>query len=432
MMNDGSMIPAPSRVTEIARLELARLSATAPLEQAFRLACELAADALKIERVSVWLFVDHRSALRCVNLYERSKNEHSSGAVLRVDDCPRYFASLKLRKAAPAEMAITDAWTAELAELYLAPLGIASMLDAGIFVDGELVGVVCHEHVGQPIEWTTEARDFAASVADLLALRIQSAEMHDVRANFLTDQDRLFAREKIAALEQFAAGVAHDLRNLLSVFLSHGELLSERTDLPPEARTLAEQIVTHAKRGAALTQELIDFARPSPGPLSVFDVATLTNELVPQLRSQLGAKHQLNVRCEERAGFSLLHRTQFARVLHNLVANARDSMPRGGVIDLEIAPVTLRDTARAKSYVQIDVRDHGAGIDETTQARIFDPFFTTKPAGTGLGLSIVRQLIERVGGFTRVESRVGQGTTIRLFLPRIGAGGAATTGQQVA
>lgn len=240
-MVTSSPVPEPSRPTEVARLELARFAPDAPLDRVFARACELSAAALGVERVGIWLFIDDRAVLRCANLFERSRGEHSAGAVLRVADFPTYFASLNIRKAVPAEIAITATWTAELAATYLRPLGISSMLDAGIFVDGILVGVVCHENVGPPREWTTEDRDFAGSVADLLALRIQSAEVRELRAAFLTQQDRLAAQDKADALAQLAAGVAHDFKNLLTVLLGHGEMLSVRRDVPADAREQARR-----------------------------------------------------------------------------------------------------------------------------------------------------------------------------------------------
>src|SRR4051812_11684497 len=126
-MTTEPLLPEPTRPAEIARLELAQLAPSEPLDVAFRFACELSAAALDVERVGVWLFIDGGAALRCANLYERSKREHSSGTLLRVADFPTYFESLAIRKAVPAEVAGTEPWTAELADRYLRPLCIASM-----------------------------------------------------------------------------------------------------------------------------------------------------------------------------------------------------------------------------------------------------------------------------------------------------------------
>src|SRR5262245_54517270 len=179
---------------------LSQLPLDASLDLVFRQVCELSANTLTVERVGVWLFIDNRTVLRCANLYERSTGEHSSGTLLRVADFPTYFASLTIFKAVPAEVAATDAWTADLAASYLGPLGITSMLDVGLFASERLVGVLCHEHVGQSRVWTDEARQVAVMVADFLSARIQAAEVRELRATFMTQRDRLATIEKNAAL----------------------------------------------------------------------------------------------------------------------------------------------------------------------------------------------------------------------------------------
>src|SRR5439155_13133332 len=115
-----------------------------PLPEVFRRVCEAAADALRVERVGVWLLVNHDKALRCVNLFERSKRQHSKGATLQVADFPRYFQTVAGLPALPTACAREDPRTAELRAAYLEPLGISSMLDAPLVRDGRMIGVVCH------------------------------------------------------------------------------------------------------------------------------------------------------------------------------------------------------------------------------------------------------------------------------------------------
>jgi len=417
----STSIPEPSRSTEVARLELVQFAKDAPLDKVFHRACELSAEALHVERVSVWLFLDDHSVLRCSNLYERSRNEHSRGAVLHAADFPRYFDALKIRKALPAEVAATEPWAAELAATYLLPLGITSILNAGIFSDGALIGVVCHEHVGPPREWTTEARDFAGSVADLLAGRIQSAEVRELRAAFLMQQRRLADQDKIAALSRLASGVAHDFRNLLTVFLCTGESLCQRSDLPPSVRADARTIVAAAERGMALATDLAEFARPGERPPTVMDLADATAELLPMLRKIVGARHTLEMSRAVAIGNVLFDKTQYTRLLLNLVVNAREAMPKGGVIGIRLTSVKLsKNRSYSGPFVLLEVTDRGCGMDEATRQRVFEPFFTTKAKGTGLGLAIVKQIVERAGGRIRIESEPEQGTTFRVLIPRIG------------
>lgn len=419
-------IPHATRTFEVARLAISHLGAETPLDEVFRKACELAAEALHIERVGVWLLIDEQKALRCTNLYERSKQEHSSGALLHVADFPKYFQSLQLRKAIPAEIAGTEPWTAELADAYLRPLGIGSMLDAGLFLNGELVGVVCHEQVGTPREWTTEARDFAGSVADLLALRMQSAEVRELRAAFLKQRERTAQQDKAASLEQLAAGVAHDFKNLLMVVVAYAEMLAERSDIPIDAQQQCKEIFLSAQRGITLAKDLLDFARPSDRPPRVLDLASVLNEFLPMLQATIGPTHQLAYSCPEQLPNIMMDKIQLMRLLMNLVVNASEAMPNGGPIAVRLQAVRLTgDPSYTGRYVLLEVADQGTGMDAQTQAHLFDPYYTTKADGNGLGLATVRQIVERVGGIIRVESVPQQGTTFRIFFPSIGA----TTGE---
>ena len=419
---------APRRATELARLELARLAADVPLAEAFAKACEVAAATLGVERVGVWLFVDDGAALRCAALFERTSREHSDGTILHVADFPSYFAAMNVRKAVPAEYAATDPRTAELAAAYLNPLGITSVLDAGIFKDAELVGVVCHEHVGPPREWSTEERDFAGSVADLLAVRIQAAEVGELRAAFRRQEDRLADCQKAVAVEQVAAGLAHDFRNLLMVISGNGTLLADTPGLPADAREQARAVVDAAERGGILVRELMDFARPSAGPPAVLNLADATTDFLPVLRAAVGGRHQVRFARPAAVGHVLVGKSQFTRIVLNLVINARDATGDAAApIDIRVCAVRLKDDANSSgNYVMLEVADRGSGMDDATRRRAFDPFFTTKSTGTGLGLAVVRRLADRAGGFVRLESAPGSGTTVRVLFPRVGASSGAT------
>ena len=416
-------IPNPSRPTEVARLELAKFAPDAPLEEVFARTCELSANALNTERVGVWLFIDDDTVLRCADLFERSKGTHSAGTLLHVADFPVYFESLILRKAVPTEVAASASWAQELSG-YLTPLGITSMLDAGIFVDGKLVGVVCHEHVGPPREWTTEDRDYAGSVADLIALRIQSAEVRELRSAFLTQQARMATQEKATALAQLAAGVAHDFRNLLTVILGQAELLERQKGVSEGVRERARVIVEATERGTELVQDLMGLARPTARPPAVIDLGEAAREFLPVLRSAVGPTQDLRYSQPTPVGLVLIDQSQFTRLLLNLVMNAAQATPAGGVIEVTLRPVNLTGhSAFSGPFVLLEVRDYGLGMDEATRRRVFEPYFTTKPTGSGLGMAVVRQVIDRAGGLAQVESAPDRGTSVRVFFPRVGTSG---------
>ncbi|CAN5627375.1 hypothetical protein BH11PLA2_BH11PLA2_49990 [soil metagenome] len=411
------------RDADAVRLELSQLPADTPLSVVFARTCVLSAQVLQISRVGIWLFVEHNTALRCVNLYELGKDEHSAGALLHVADYPNYFQAPEVRRSVPAEVAVADPRTAELADSYMRPLGITSMLDAGLFVDGALVGVICHEHIGLPLKFSTEARDFASSMADLVALRIQTAKLNELKSAFRTQQHRLLAGEKAEALSQMAAGVAHDFSNLLTIVGGHAELLDSLERMPSEAKALLKPILEASQRGRALVRELIAFARPEKGEApTVVDLVPALQDFLPMIRSALGHTHRIEyVRGTSRA-LVLMNKTQFCRIAFNLAINARDAMPDGGTITLRMASVQLKDKHEQRHhYVLLEVSDTGTGMDPQTLKRIGEPYFTTKPTGTGLGVAIVRKNVDRAGGILRIESTPGEGSTFRVFLPRVGS-----------
>lgn len=406
------------RPMDDARLRIARLSPVKlELSEVFRQLCEIAADTLAVERAGIWLFVHHRTAIRCVCLFERTKRLISEGATLRVADFPNYFASLKVRKTVPAESAAHDPRTNELQAPYLAPLGITSLLDAPILIDGEMQGVVCHEHVGPVREWATEERDFAGSVADLVALKIKRAEIEKLRRivrDLDTDRAAQRERESIASL---AAGVAHDFRNLLVVINGFAEEITFDATAGSKTDQHAREIMATVERGTALTGELLAIARDQGGQPQVLDPCDHVTAFLPALQKAVGGRHTIDFKREPGIGRVFIEPSQLERIVMNLVLNARDAMTAGGTIT-----VSLTDgQPPGNGHIMLAVSDTGGGIDPAFQERIFDPFFTTKPRdrGTGLGLTIVRQAVDRAGGDLRVENRPGQGATFRVQLPRV-------------
>ncbi|MCX7664034.1 MAG: GAF domain-containing protein [Gemmataceae bacterium] len=169
----ASSLPEPQRQADLARLSLTKLNVEEKISliEFFQKTSVVCADFLNVERVGIWLLVNEGKALRCVELFEKSKRNHIVGPTLIVSDYPSYFSSISQRKTLPIESVETDPRTQELLEGYLRPLKISSMLDGPIFINGELVGIICHEHTGPVREWSTEERDFVGSIADIIALK---------------------------------------------------------------------------------------------------------------------------------------------------------------------------------------------------------------------------------------------------------------------
>ncbi|HUR55600.1 MAG TPA: ATP-binding protein [Gemmataceae bacterium] len=414
----------PLRPFESARLTIARLSVhdDQPLPGVFRRVCEIAADTLDVERVGIWLMTNDGKALRCANLYQRSRGGHSEGVTFQIADFPEYFRSVGGRRALATEMVQSDPRTAELRDAYLVPLGITSLLNAPLLRNGEMVGMVCHEHVGPPREWTTEDRDFAMSVADLVAAKIKAAELNLARTALRHQAEHLAEADRLETVGRLAAGVAHDFKNLLTVVMGNAGLIARKPGLPADVVHKARQIIDAAERGSSLVRELLDFGREPSGAPRVLSVPDVAGAFVPMLQAAVGPDCPLAFTRDGAAGKVLIDRANLERVLLNLVLNARDATPVGGPIRVHVTTeVTAEDEEPPGMFVRIDVTDSGTGISDADRAHIFDPFFTTKPPGkgNGLGLAVVRRVVERTGGFVRVESTPGRGTTFRLFLPRV-------------
>ena len=245
--------------------------------------------------------------------------------------------------------------------------------------------------------------------------------------------ERVLAEEQIQqtlrlqSVGQLAGGMAHEVNNMMSVVMGYGELLLQRLGPDDPMRQDVQEMVKAGGRSAAITRQLLAFSRQQVLRPSVVDVAAVVAELTPMLQRVLGSDRRLEVVPVTREGRAVVDRTQLEQVLVNLVANARDATAGNGVVvievrDLELGPGDL-DAAEGPPgrWVRLCVRDDGAGMAPEVLARVFEPFFTTKPAdrGTGLGLSMVHGVVRQSGGFIRVTSAPGEGTTIAIHLPQV-------------
>ena len=410
---------------ESARLRLARLRVHggSTLRQVFNEATMLAARTLDCARVGIWLFVEDHAAIRCFELYDRTLDEHVEGASIRRSDFPRYFRALEERRVIVADNARTHPATRELAESYLVPLGITSMLDAPIYREGAVTGVVCHEHVGAPRKWVQEDIDFVCSVAESIALQFEGAARLDAEAALHASEAYVAEVQTMEALGRLCAGVSHDFRNLLTVVLGHAGLVEQDPTASPSVRAEAERIRLAADRGVQLTRELSSFGRSEGNsPPQVVRVRDVVAEFTEILQGAAGRRHRVEVNAGPGESQVLVNPRQFERVLLNLVVNAREALPDGGTIELRVRDKMVMDGDHHPGhYVVVDVIDEGVGMDETTRARLFEPFFTTRPEGqgTGLGLSIAYRIVDQAGGFIHVDSAPGRGTTMSVYLPRV-------------
>jgi len=245
------------------------------------------------------------------------------------------------------------------------------------------------------------------------------------------DIDQLNARlrqsQRLEAVGQLTGGVAHDFNNLLTVVLGNAELLAEQCEANPQQRMLAEMIGAAAQRGADLTQRLLAFARKQALDPKAVDLNQLVAGIDPMLRRTLGEHIEIELIRGAGLWLALVDQGQLENALLNLCVNARDAMPTGGRLTLETANARLdADYAERNidvlpgQYVMLAVSDTGGGIAPGNLQRVFEPFFTTKEKGkgTGLGLAMVYGFIKQSFGHVSIYSEAGQGTTVKLYLPR--------------
>ena len=244
-------------------------------------------------------------------------------------------------------------------------------------------------------------------------------------------EGQLLQAQKMEAIGQLAGGIAHDFNNLLTAIRGYAEL--PRRNLPSddeENRADIDQVVSAADRAAALTRQLLAFSRRQVLQPKVLDPAEVVEGIAPMLRRLLGEHIELTTHTAPDLGWVRVDPSQLEQVIVNLAVNARDAMPDGGKLTMELSNVELDRTyvaAHAEAtpgpYVLLAVSDTGSGIPTAAKDHIFEPFFTTKEVGqgTGMGLATVYGIVKQSGGSIYVYSEPGAGTTFRIYLPRVTA-----------
>ena len=241
-------------------------------------------------------------------------------------------------------------------------------------------------------------------------------------------EEQLRQAQKMEAVGRLSGGIAHDFNNLLGVIIGYSEDIELRVAPGDPLRKNAEEIRKAGERAAALTQQLLAFSRQQVLQPNILALNHLVSDMGKMLQRLIGAHIELSANLDPKLGSIKADQSQIEQVLVNLVVNARDAMPEGGVLLIETSSVYL-DEAQARSlpflrpgrHALLTVTDTGVGMDEETQRHIFEPFFTTKERGkgTGLGLATVYGVVKQSGGVVGVNSQPGQGSTFKIYLPQV-------------
>jgi PAS domain S-box-containing protein len=280
-----------------------------------------------------------------------------------------------------------------------------------------------HRKDGKIITVEVSGRPVTDSRGDLLYLE---AIVEDV-SHSRSVEHRLRHVQKMEAIGRLAGGIAHDFNNVLGVITGYSEMLLDKLSSDPNLSPLITHVLKATDRGASLTRRLLAFSRQQVLEPRVINIQEHIKGIEDLLRRVLGEDIHLTVSVSTHQAICLrADPTQLEQVIMNLVVNARDAMPSGGSLGIEMSEARLdadyckhNPDARPGSYVVIAVTDTGCGMSSDVLSRIFEPFFTTKESGkgTGLGLATVYGVVKQSGGHITVYSEVNQGTTFKIYLP---------------
>jgi PAS domain S-box-containing protein len=267
--------------------------------------------------------------------------------------------------------------------------------------------------------WKSEEGHFQAIVRDIT----ERKKAEDVREKL---QEQLIQAQKMESVGRLAGGVAHDFNNILAAMMMNIGLAETFPNLDLRIKQTLKEIQSDAIRAANLTRQLLMFSRRSVLNMKLLDLNDVTAGMLTMLGRLLG--ENISLRFERNNSLPTIHADagMIEQVLMNLAVNARDAMPKGGLItiridDVDIGQEQIKSIPEVKPgrFVCLSVSDTGCGMDENTRAHIFEPFFTTKESGkgTGLGLSTVYGIAAQHHGWVEVASEIGNGTIFRVFLP---------------
>ncbi|MEA2863085.1 MAG: hypothetical protein QOC84_1041 [Bradyrhizobium sp.] len=245
-------------------------------------------------------------------------------------------------------------------------------------------------------------------------------ERREAQQNMEKMQQQLAQSQKLDALGQLTGGVAHDFNNLLMVITGSVNALKKAAEGNPKALRAVQAIESATQRGAALTGQLLTFARRQNVHPQTVEIRERIWSMREILDTGLGSAVELEIEADDGVWPVTVDSAELETALVNLVINARDAMPQGGMVTVQAGNVFIDDGVRKGDYVAITVKDTGTGIPRDILEKVFDPFFTTKPVGkgTGLGLSQVHGFAHQAGGTVAVESELGKGTAFTIYLPR--------------
>ena len=364
---------------------------------ALRPLVEAAVQALHIGRASVWQFTENPKRIRCLAMYDGITNQHSSGLEVPANLCPVYCASLANHRIMPVANALEDVRSRELGDIYLRGEGIGALLDAPIYLDGAVVGIFCCAHVGGPRTWTENEQHIAASFGDYSQLVLLTHQRHAAEEVMTAQRTRLAQALKMETIGLLAGRITNDFTDILTSISSRAQsLIARENKNNPDLTHDFHQIVALCQRGVSRVGQLAAFARPAMAtlsPVNLNDVAREVSALI-QCMGRPGIRIIQNARAKPDTVMGDVIEIQ--RAIFNAATNSIDAMQDSGTVELA--------TTNTMKEVELVIRDTAK-----THAHI-----------SGVGIGLLEACCKQHGGKIAIDSKKGDGNTIRLTFPIAG------------
>lgn len=406
---------------ELARVKMLRLRAQAEEHFDVVLECALGicSTTLDVSRVGLWFFEEGSSRIVLRSIVDRDDCAARGGAAITVREIASYERELQAHRYVAVADVRRDPLLSDVYSSYYAPLGVASTLDAPIYRDGAIVGVVCVENRNTVREWKRDEAEFVMAVADILSQLLLASSLREAEEELRDLESKLTEARFAESLVRVARGISHDINGLLTVILTNVTLLERSGDDASVRARCASEIREVARGGSRLAKTLMTYGTPNQGTLRKLgiDDALAASKGVWASVARARRLEFIPAATDARA---FVDPAFLDQILLNLVTNAVEATSDGGKITVRTQRVEPR-RFDARGEILIEVSDDGKGMDEMTRVRCLEPFYSTKgEPQRGLGLSTVSGLVRSAGGKLEVESKLGEGTTFRVRLPLVG------------
>jgi signal transduction histidine kinase/PAS domain-containing protein len=389
------------------------------LDALWRLITEQDAEVLNVAKVGIWFYNPERTEIICHDIFIKDENTHQKGMSLKAHDYPQYFKAMENSRVLAANNAVGDLRTCEFAEAYLKPNNITSMMDIPIRLHGRIIGIICHEHTGPAREWTNSDQDFAASIADMISLKLEATER--IRAERTLEQlnkDLEAAVQELSIsnrqLHDFVHVAAHDLKTPVRGIGTLADwIINDYGDkLDSQGREQIRLLKTRAIRIDKLIDGMLQFSKIARTRHKERQVNL--NSILFDIKNAIPTSDRIDIAVDSMPTVNCEHE-HIELIFNNLITNAVNFMDKTQG-QVKVGCVEQGD------FWKFYVTDNGPGIEQKYFDKIFRIFQTLpksdEPETAGIGLAIVKKSVELYGGKIWVESQPGAGSTFYFTFPR--------------